>query len=150
MTGASGRPQGTELVVFFPTQRETHLGFLIQGPYRTTPARDNIREDDEWNGLLIGETAALVGDSLGELKRRKLLTVEVLEAMPICPEDFPEDGVFRPIYDRVRDTLMDQPLIPSAKGKFIAGAFARLCTTPDLRKLLTPSILRQLFHSDDH
>ena len=28
------------LTVFFPTEKETFLGFLIQGPYRTTPARD--------------------------------------------------------------------------------------------------------------
>ncbi len=34
------------LVVFFPTEKPTNLGFLIQGPYRTTPARDNIPKDD--------------------------------------------------------------------------------------------------------
>ena len=26
------------LVVYFPTEKDTKLGFLIQGPYRTTPA----------------------------------------------------------------------------------------------------------------
>ena len=141
------RAQGTELVVFFPTQRETHLGFLIQGPYRTTPARDNIREDDEWNDLLIAETALLIGDTLKELKRRKLLTVDVLDAMPICAEDFPEDGVFRPIFDHVRETLLEQALLPSAKGKYTAGEHVKLCATPDIRKLLTPNILRQLFRT---
>jgi len=30
------------LVVFFPTEKETHLGFLVQGPYQTTPSRDNV------------------------------------------------------------------------------------------------------------
>jgi hypothetical protein len=33
------RRESSPLVVFFPTQKETFLGFLIQGPYRTTPAR---------------------------------------------------------------------------------------------------------------
>ena len=28
------------LIVYFPTEKDTRLGFLIQGPYRTTPARD--------------------------------------------------------------------------------------------------------------
>jgi hypothetical protein len=37
------------LTVFFPTEKETFLGFLIQGPYRTTPARDNIPGDDPSN-----------------------------------------------------------------------------------------------------
>jgi hypothetical protein len=30
------------LVVFFPTVVPTNLGFQVQGPYRTTPSRDNI------------------------------------------------------------------------------------------------------------
>ena len=30
------------LFVFFATEQETNLGFLLQGPYKTTPARDNI------------------------------------------------------------------------------------------------------------
>ena len=42
------------LVVFFPTEKETFLGFLIQGPYRTTPARDNVPEHDQWNQGLAG------------------------------------------------------------------------------------------------
>ena len=33
------RRESSPLVVFFPTQKETFLGFLIQGPYRTTPAQ---------------------------------------------------------------------------------------------------------------
>ena len=37
------------VVVYFPTEKSTKLGFLIQGPYRTTPARDNILRDDDWN-----------------------------------------------------------------------------------------------------
>ena len=34
------------LVVFFPTVLTTHLGFLVQGPYRTTPSRDNVLQED--------------------------------------------------------------------------------------------------------
>ena len=32
----------TELVVYFPTIVPTNIDFLIQGPYQTTPSRDNI------------------------------------------------------------------------------------------------------------
>ncbi len=44
---------GSPLVVFFPTEKETFLGFLIQGPYRTTPARDNVPGDDPANQALV-------------------------------------------------------------------------------------------------
>ncbi|RLI75863.1 hypothetical protein DRP04_13105 [Archaeoglobales archaeon] len=37
------------LFSFLATQKETHLKFLIQGRYQTTPSRDNIAEDSLWN-----------------------------------------------------------------------------------------------------
>ena len=46
--------QRSPLVVFFPTVVETDLGFLIQGPYRTTPSRDNVPPRDEWNRPAFG------------------------------------------------------------------------------------------------
>jgi hypothetical protein len=55
------------LVVYFPTEKATRFGFLIQGPYRTTPSRDNIPKDDEWNETLVKETAELIGDILSEI-----------------------------------------------------------------------------------
>lgn len=48
---------GAGLVVFFPTEKETSLRFLIQGPYQTTPARDKVLQDNEQNKELIQETA---------------------------------------------------------------------------------------------
>ena len=53
------RTENAVLTVFFPTHTETHLGFIIQGPYRTTLGRDNIPSDVEWNQRLVNETAAL-------------------------------------------------------------------------------------------
>lgn len=46
------------LVVFFPTVVESHLGFLVQGPYRTTPSRDNIPPGDPWNQYLVRDVRA--------------------------------------------------------------------------------------------
>jgi len=52
------------LSVFFPTEKETFLGFVVQGPYRTTPARDNVPEHDRSNQALVRQTAALLADVL--------------------------------------------------------------------------------------
>jgi hypothetical protein len=79
ITGINESP----LSVYFPTERDTRLGFLIQGPYRTTLARDNIPSDDKWNQKLINETAELVFTSLQQLKDMDLLTVSLLETLPI-------------------------------------------------------------------
>ncbi len=95
----------SQLVVFFPTKLETHLGFLIQGPYHTTPARNDIREDDEWNDYLVQETATLIVDALSSLKEMSMLSVGVLSSLPINPSMFPIGGVFRSLFDAVRSAL---------------------------------------------
>jgi hypothetical protein len=132
------------LVAFFPTEKETHLGFLIQGPYRTTPARDNIPKDDEWNRQLIRETATLVTQTLPALRDTGLLTISLLEALPIRSADFPIDSMFRPLFEQVRAALRDQPLLPTHDGQFVPARHARLARGAELLSLLSPQQLGEL------
>lgn len=137
------------LVVFFPTDMETELGFLIQGPYRTTPARDNIPTNDEWNTSLVDTTAELLSETvLPSLKDMKLLSVGCFKALPINTEDFPEDEFFFPIADRVRTALSTQPLLPTSDGSFVAGDNAILGRGEDIRALLGNEQLKLLFDLD--
>jgi len=99
------RIEDSPLVVFFPTEKLTKLGFLVQGPYRTTPARDNIPTDDAWNQMLVDETAQLVSSVLGPMKKQGLLTPGCLEALPIDVGSFPPGSMFRPIFDAVKQTV---------------------------------------------
>jgi len=143
------RIKESPLVVYFPTEKSTRLGFLIQGPYRTTPSRDNIPKDDDWNTKLVEETALLLVDALQSLKKMGLLTVALLNALPIRMDDFPEDGMFYPIVEAVRDALLDQELLPTDDGTFVSARNAKLARGAELRKLLTHDQLRELFQSDD-
>jgi hypothetical protein len=138
------RVHDSHLVVFFPTEKETHLGFLIQGPYRTTPARDNIPKDDDWNRELIDETAKLVAQALPTLRDRNLLTIGLLEALPINSVDFQPDSMFRPVFDQVRDALKTQDLLPSHDGGFVSAARAKLARGAALRDLLSHDQLGNL------
>lgn len=134
-------------MVFFPTEKETRFGFLIQGPYKTTPARDNIPKEDDWNATLVRETACLMADVLPQLKDLGLLGVSLLEALPIRPDDFPEDGMFYPIYDAVRKALETKELLPADDGSFVSARNAKLARGADLRALLTADQLRSLFNT---
>ena len=109
------------LTVFFPTEKETFLGFLIQGPYRTTPARDNVPEHDPSNAALVRATAALLTDVLRELRDDGLLTVEVLTTLPLEVTRFQPGSMFRPLFDAVRAALAAELLIPVAGGGDGAG-----------------------------
>jgi hypothetical protein len=142
------RTKDSPLVVFFPTEKETRFGFLIQGPYRTTPARDNIPKEDDWNATLVNETSCLMADVLPQLKDLGLLSVSLLEALPIRADDFPEDGMFYPIFDAVRNALLTQDLLPADDGSFVSARNAKLARGADLRKLLDHEQLRKLFQSD--
>jgi hypothetical protein len=135
------------LVVYFPTEKATRFGFLIQGPYRTTPSRDNIPKDDGWNETLVKKTAELIGDILSEIKDLGLLSVSFLEALPIRTEDFPDDSMFYPIVESVRNTLIKQELLPADDGSFVSARHAKLARGADLRKLLGQVQLGQLFQS---
>lgn len=125
----------SELVVFFPTEKETHLGYLIQGPFRTTPARDNIPKQDFWNRELVKQIAQLTVQSLEELKTLDLLTVDALGAMPLEPGAFSKDSMFRPIYDAVREALKSRDLLPAETGGFISANQAAIARGAELAEL---------------
>ncbi len=142
------RVKNSPLIVYFPTEKETRFGFLIQGPYRTTPSRDNIPKSDEWNGKLVAETARLLIDSLECLKTMDLISVSLLESLPIRINDFQEDGMFFPIVTMVKDTLKSHELLPSDDGTFVAASNAILARPAELRQLLNYEQLRSLFKVD--
>lgn len=136
------------LVVYFPTAKETGFGYLIQGPYRTTPARDNVPKDDDWNKVLIQETASLIAESLRQMKELGLMSVSLLEALPTRMADSPEGNMFYPIVDAVRNSLINEDLLPADDGTFVSARNARLASAEWLRQLLKDQQLRDLFNLD--
>jgi hypothetical protein len=150
--GDPGRPRlvpcdSSPLIVSFPTEKETFLGFLVQGPYRTTPARDNVPGHDPSNQLLVRETAALLCDVLRQLRDEGLLTIGVLTALPLDAGRFAADSMFRPLFDAVGEILVTEPLIPAAGGG--CGVTVDLALGhPEVHELLTPGQLGALAGAD--
>jgi len=141
----------SHLVVFFPTEKETHLKFLLQGPYRTTPARDNVPKDDTWNQNLISETTKLLFDILPELKKMGLINVDFLNILPISIGDFPEGFMFKPMFDIVLSAFnSDAELLPSTNNeKYISAKKALLARGRDMIDLLNSSQLSVLFKTKE-
>jgi hypothetical protein len=133
----------SKLVVFFPTEKETHLGFLVQGPYRTTPARDNINDDD-WNRRLVEETAALIAETLPKIRDRGLLTASFLQVLPTQGAYFAPGSTFRPVFEEVKNTLKIKELLPTQSGFFVSARSAKLARTAGLRELISDEQLGQL------
>lgn len=138
------REENTPLCAFFPTVLATHLGFLVQGPYRTTPSRDNIPPRDPWNVHLVRETAELLVESLARLKALGMLDVAALQSLPLERAKYPEGSMFAPLFDGVKAALGSRALLPRVGRGWVAAKDSRLARTQELRDLFGPKQLGAL------
>jgi hypothetical protein len=131
------------LVVFFPTILSTNTGFLLQGPYRTTPSRDNIPINDSWNKHLVRETGNLLVEALRWLREAQMLDVGTLRSLPLERERF-VGGLLEPLFDRVVQALQDEALLPCSDSSYASAQDVQLSRTQDLRDLFDPDQLGKL------
>lgn len=135
----------SKLIVFFPTEKVTFLNFLIQGPYRTTPNRENIPMHDEHNKLIIEETGKLVAESIEIIKGLGYLDVEFLNILPISSKN-KNDEIYSVIYKHVKSKLLENNgLLPTNDGEYVNVNDAALARGKDLTEFLDSSDLAKLF-----
>ncbi len=141
--GKSVRPVNkSNLVAFFPTVVPTGLGFLVQGPYRTTPTRETVPPDNDWNQYLVLETAKVLVEVLRWFRDHNLLDPELLSCLPLEMDD---NDRFGPLFDATRKALASEVLLPRADGGYIAGNQALLARGKGIRDLLDPDRMAQVF-----
>lgn len=131
------------LFAYLPTEKETHLHFLFQARYQTTPARDNIPDanNSAWNGWLIEETASYIPDVLVALKREGYVEPEFFNVLPHAEDQIPD--MFRPISNSLTQELRTGEYIPIDGGSYRRPDQVLFPDDPDLRALLDR---RQLIH----
>ena len=139
------RIDDSPLVVFFPTVLSTGLGFLVQGPYLTTPSRDNIPLAEPWNRHLVDETAVLLVDALRGLKKLRLLNVSALRSLPLL-----ESARFTPLFQAVKEVLLKEAMLPGHRRKYIDGQNAKFAGSRELRQLITDKQLAALFPDESN
>ena len=135
--------------VYFPTETESKLDFIVQGPYRTTPNRSSIPAEDEDNIMLAAETATLLRQSILELKEAGKLNMSFVKALPIDEDRFETFGLFLPLYETVRELFRTTAIIPSNTGKYVHSRYARITRSEQLAGVLTDPLLTQLIN-DGH
>ncbi len=135
------------LFVYFPTDMETHLKFIIHGPFNTTPARDNINKNDQKNLRIIQEIGDFVAENMTKIKQLNLFDVDFLNALPIDTDHFAvRESIFRPIYEKVKDRLCStEALLPTYDKSFTTSRQALISRSEDLRKLMSSDQLDFLF-----
>lgn len=110
--------EGSVLFSYLPAQKPTHLRFLIQARYQTTPARNDVPRHNKWNDWLMAATADFLPEVLRSLKDAGLLQPEFFDALPQDGDDVAD--FVEPI-----TTALSRAL---AQGEFILtdyGGYAR-------------------------
>ena len=92
-------PQSPYVSVYFPTETESKLNFIVQGPYRTTPNRSSIPANDRDNIKLAHITSALLKDTIIEIRDSNQLNMSFLKLLPFSEEAFKNYDLFKPLYD---------------------------------------------------
>ena len=133
--------------VYFPTETESKLDFIVQGPYRTTPNRSSIPAEDEDNIMLAQETATLLRESILELRETGKLNMSFVKAFPISEERFETFDLFLPLYEMVSELFRTAAVIPSHSGKYTHAKYARITRSEQLASVLTDTHLTQLINS---
>ena len=156
--GAIQSVNDSKLAAFFPTKIDVNVGFLVQGPYRTTPSRDTVPLHDPWNKRLIDETAALLVKALGWLRDNELLDSNVLQCMPLAEDaiDFPLGGdtykhrptdsvLYNSLFDAAKDAFKSDALLPGLRGGYLSDEQALLGRGDELRELFSSDQLSALY-----
>lgn len=131
-------PDLKNIFVFFPTTVPSHLNFLIQAPYETTPSRDSIRESEK-NDRITEDLATLVAESLYSLKQENQLTWDFLKLLPL------QKGwqtLYCKVHEAISEELRKEPLLPTSEGQY-AKAEECIIATEAVRSLFRPEQLME-------
>lgn len=136
----------SKLIVFFPTEKPTYLNFLIQGPYRTTPNRENIPSDDKQNKIIIKETAELIAQSISVIKDFGHLDTNFLNVLPLESKYCESELIYNHIFQKVKEKLLgDEELLPTHDGKFAKAKDILLARGKELTNLFDGDDINFLF-----
>lgn len=136
----------SKLIVFFPTEKPTYLDFLIQGPYRTTPNRENIPSENKQNKTVIRETAELVSQSISIIKELGYLDINFLNALPLESKHCENEPIYDHIFQKVKEKFLgDEELLPTHDGRFAKAKDVLLARGKELVNLFDGDDINFLF-----
>ncbi len=134
--------------VYFPTETESKVDFIVQGPYRTTPNRSSIPADDIDNIRLAQKTTELLRESLAELKRLKILNMSFIRCLPLDKSVFFSYKLFEPLYTTVVKMLVEEEYLPCKSSGYVSAKKARLARREDIAELFSDKLLSELINDN--
>ena len=138
------------LYCLFPiTKEKTHLKFLVQGAFQTTPNRESIKDKNSDNNDLIKYAGESLIEILLWLKEQGKLDWGVFDCLPIEDKFFDNDystsRIFSPMAEKIRNALEVEELLPTNRGDFVIAKHAKLPKNDKLRNIFNGKKISDLF-----
>jgi hypothetical protein len=126
------------LFAFFATDKQTNLPFYIHAPFLTTPARDNIIENESRNEKLFLALSDLMVQSIDLMKTNRLIELKTWLVFP-CNISFYKNEIYKTFCDSFfRYLLKKQTMIlPTDNGKFCHVHNALKADDREIQKLVS-------------
>ncbi len=132
------KPDSSFLFAFFETNYETFLNFLIQAPFTTTPARDNIDLKLSVNIALLDEICELTKLVLDYFRKKKLMSINLLQHLPINNAISSSKIVYHKLFKTIKEEFSSgKKLLPSkVKGLYRAANELAIVRGKELSNLI--------------
>jgi len=124
--------------MYFPTETESKLNFIIQAPFDLTSNRSSLEEDSEHNEELKVLLMNLYVEVIFEMKNRKWLTLELINLLPYNIDDrefLSMNWPFRSLNTKTFDMLNQEAIIPASDGSYVTTKNARIARSVRLTEL---------------
>lgn len=138
------KPKNPYISVYFPTETESKLKFIVQGPYRTTPNRSSVPADDKDNIQLAEQTAELLRDSVRELRDAGKLNISLLNILPMDKGEFESTPLFECIYDMTVEMMQKEDFLICKNGLYVSPKNAKIARGNDFSEVFTDDLLTEL------
>ena len=137
-----------KIFAYLPVRSGTGFPFLINADFILPSSREDIH-DVPWNRSWLMECVAdlIAGQLLPFLKKRERLTVGFLEKLTSKLNNLAEneDDLFYPVFSRLRETFMNEKMLPAHDKTFVSARDAKLADSEGLIGLLDSNQLSLLF-----
>jgi len=127
--------------VYFPTEMESKLKFIIQAPFSTTPNRGGVLPSDE-NKSIVTVAADLLREVVEDVKQCGWLTLEFLNLLPFNRDKYTD--LLGELYRTTTSILKDKDVFPTLSGKYVTQSNGYIADAKWLAELFNDELLGSL------
>lgn len=131
--------------VYFPTETESKLKFVVQAPFITTPNRGGVPIGE--NSALVNIECELLREAVLDVKRRGWLTLEFLNLLPFVSPN--GEWLFEPMYDTTVEMFKNEEILPTIDGSYTSMANANIARGESLTEIFKGGILCKLLNNEN-